>query len=83
MTIFIRVVATLAAVAATGFYLLMLLLLTYGACYMRDAGCAQGWIARTIATGVYLVVVAIVVAVTRWVLAIVKRRAAAPRGGVL
>ena len=62
--------AVLLAFAWTGLYLFSLFFLTFGYCYSQDVGCGRGWVARTVATVVYLVSLALTVAAYQWL----KRR---------
>lgn len=73
-TRFTRVLSVIVAVVVTGAYLLSLLALTYGACFMDSAGCEAGWTGRNIATAIYLVIIAAVVFITRWRLRRIERR---------
>jgi hypothetical protein len=44
------------------------------ACYGERVSCGKGWVARTIVTAVYLLVVAGIILLTRWLLRITAGR---------
>ncbi|QQV76937.1 hypothetical protein H5J25_16390 [Sphingomonas aliaeris] len=69
MIMVIRGVSVTLAVVSTLAYLLALYVATY-ACYGDSVGCAAGWTARTIVTLVYLIVMVLLIAATRFMLRI-------------
>lgn len=73
VALLIRSLSILFAMTLTAGYLFSLYILTYAACFMHDATCSQGWIARTIGTLAYLAGIALTILLTRWSLRVLQR----------
>ncbi len=83
MALLIQVLSVLTAVMLTVGYTYSLFLLTFAACFMQSATCLQGWIARTIATLLYLAGIGLTVLLTRWGLRVLRRRDDAKHDGFM
>lgn len=79
----IQALSILVAITLTAGYLFSLYVLTFAACFMHDAACTQGWVARTVGTLAYLAAIAITILLTRWSLRALKRRIEAKNEGIM